>query len=144
MKSIFLSLMFSISFATLSVAMSACANDPRPGMITIEDSGSLTTIKVYGALPEKELHFNSEQYEINFQNLGDNLFHIDAKITSVRVDNMTGEELVSSNQIVSQVRAEPGERITIGGLDSWSESVREDGRTVGVHSQKQYVLEIVK
>lgn len=113
-------------------------------MITIEDSDSLATIKVSGAPLEKELSFNNDQYEISIQNVGDNLFHIDAKIISTRVDKLTGEKLASSNQIVTQVRAKPEEKVTIGGLDSWSESIQADGSVKEVRSQKRYILEIVK
>jgi len=143
-KSIFLSLILSISLVTLLITLSACANNPRPSVITIEDSDSLATIKVSGAQLEKELNFNNGQYEISIQNVGDNLFHIDAKIISTRVDKVTGEKLVSSNQIVTQVKAEPEEKVTIGGLDSWSESIQADGSVKEIRSQKRYILEIVK
>jgi len=99
---------------------------------------------VSGELIEDEVHFNNDKYDISIQALGDNLFHLDAKITFKRIDKETGDELVSSNQIVTRVRAEPEEKVTIGALDSWSESVQKDGCVIETRVEKRYVLKILK
>ena len=140
MKSIFSIFVLFISLVTLT----ACANNTQPSIITIDDSDTLTTIKVTGDLLEDELHFKDAKYDISIQPLGDNQFHIVAKTTSKRIDSVTGDELVSSNQIVTRVRAEPEEKVTIGGLDTWSSSVQKDGTVTETRSQKRYELQILK
>ncbi|ABV34759.1 hypothetical protein Ssed_0146 [Shewanella sediminis HAW-EB3] len=138
MKSIFSIFVLFISLSTLT----ACATS-RPTSITVDDSDRLVEIKVSGNFLEDELRFKSAKYDIRIQNLGDNLFHIDAKVISKRIDHLTGDELIASNQIVTQVKAEPEEKVTIGGLDSWSESIQEDGSVIETRAEKRYVLQIM-
>ena len=140
MKSLFSIFILFIALVTLT----ACANNAQTSIITIDDSDSITTIMVSGELIEDEVHFNNDKYDISIQALGDNLFHLDAKITFKRIDKETGDELVSSNQIVTRVRAEPEEKVTIGALDSWSESVQKDGCVIETRVEKRYVLKILK
>ncbi len=139
MKSIFSIFVLFISLATLT----ACATS-RPTSITVDDSNRLVEIKVSGNFLEDELRFKSAKYDICIQNLGDNLFHIDAKVISKRIDPLTGDELIARNQIVTQVKVEPEVKVMIGGLDTWSSSVQKDGTITETRSQKRYVLQILK
>ena len=138
MKSILSILVILISLSTLS----ACATT-HPASITVDDSARLVEIKVSGNFLEDELRFKSAKYNICIQNLGDNLFHVDAKVISKRIDHLTGDQLIATNQIVTQVKAEPEEKITIGGLVTWSSSVQKDGTIKETRAEKRYVLQIM-
>jgi len=122
--------------------LSACATT-HPASITVDDSARLVEIKVSGNFLEDELRFKSAKYNICIQNLGDNLFHVDAKVISKRIDHLTGDQLIATNQIVTQVKAEPEEKITIGGLVTWSSSVQKDGTIKETRAEKRYVLQIM-